>query len=87
MTGIYLSKGKSIRGYTSINQSINNRVFLERLTALKNHLWKTSEKDSKLNDNYQKGGLASEVYENKFLFCNCDIRGRGRTSYDTISIP
>ena len=38
MTGIYLSKGKSIRGYTSINQSINNRVFLERLTALKKSL-------------------------------------------------
>ena len=85
MTGIYLSKGKSIRGYTSINQSINNRVFLERLTALKKSL--REDFRSKLNDNYQKGGLASEVYENKFLFCNCDIRERGRSIYDTISLP
>ena len=28
-----------------------------------------------MSDIYQKGGVGSEFYENKFLFCNCDIRG------------
>ena len=45
-----------------------------------------NKKNSKQSDIYQKGGVGSEFYENKFLFCNCDIRGWGRTLYDTISL-
>ena len=33
------------------------------------------KKNSKMSDIYQKGGLGSEFYENKFLFCKCDIGG------------